>query len=257
MKKSNVRLISVDLLTTDMTYQSPVKESHVKEIVKNFNPEAVGIITVSHRDGKYYVPDGQHRVEAYKRLGIKYIYAEVHEGLTQEDEAEMYILLNKAPNKSVNSIGKADLATGETYAVDIEHYVNKAGLQVDYDKKRTSAKTISAYGSLKYIYKKHGGEHLYDVLTLSKEIYGDTYFELQAWNLKGTSEFIATFPEHDRNRLRAVVSKRDFKDIERMTSRKSVEIGKTKQKSLPYVLVDIYNKRLSKDKQLNPLVLSV
>lgn len=257
MKKSNVRLISVDLLTTDMTYQSPVKESHVKDIVKNFNLEAVGIITVSHRDGKYHVTDGQHRVEAYKRMGIKYIYAEVHEGLTQEEEAEMYILLNKAPNKSVNSIGKADLATGETYAVDIEYYVNKAGLQVDYDKKRTSAKTISAYGSLKYIYKKHGGEHLYDVLTLSKEIYGDTYFELQAWNLKGTSEFIATFPEHDRNRLRAVVSKRDFKDIERMTSRKSVEIGKTKQKSLPYVLVDLYNKRLSKDKQLNPLALSI
>ena len=257
MKKSNVRLISVDLLTTDMTYQSPVKESHVKDIVKNFNPEATGIITVSHRDGKYYVTDGQHRVEAYKRMGIKYIYAEVHEGLTQEEEAEMYILLNKAPNKSVNSIGKADLATGETYAVDIEHYVNKAGLQVDYDKRRTVKNTISAYGSLKYIYKKHGGEHLYDVLTLSKEIYGDTYFELQAWNLKGTSEFIATFPEHDRNRLRAVVSKRDFKDIERMTSRKSVEIGKTKQKSLPYVLVDLYNKRLSKDKQLNPLALSI
>src|SRR5699024_2306988 len=98
-------------------------------------------------------------------------------------------------NKSVNSIGKADLATGETYAVDIEHYVNKAGLKVDYDKRRTVKNTISAYGSLKYIYKKHGGEHLYDVLTLSKEIYGDTYFELQAWNLKGTSEFIATFPE--------------------------------------------------------------
>ena len=95
------------------------------------------------------------------------------------------------------------------------------------------------------------------VLTLSKDIYGNTYHELQAWNLKGTSDFIVTFPEHDRNRLRAVVGKHDFKDIERMTSRKSVEIGKTKQKSLPYVLVDIYNKRLSKHKQLNPLVLSV
>ena len=73
MKKSNVRLISVDLLTTDMTYQSPVKESHVKDIVKNFNTEATGIITVSHRDGKYHVTDGQHRVEVYKRMGIKYI----------------------------------------------------------------------------------------------------------------------------------------------------------------------------------------
>ena len=257
MKKSNVRLISVDLLTTDMTYQSPVKESHVKDIVKNFNLEAVGIITVSHRDGKYHVTDGQHRVEVYKRKGIKYIYAEVHEGLTQEEEAEMYILLNKAPNKSVNSIGKADLATGETYAVDIEYYVNKAGLQVDYDKSGSVKKTISAYGTLKTIYKKHGGEHLYDVLTLSKEIYGNSYHELKAWNLKGTSDFIVTFPQHDRNRLRAVVSKHDFKDIERMTSRKSVEIGKTKQKSLPYVLVDLYNKRLSKDKQLNPLALSI
>src|SRR5699024_4714836 len=177
MKKSNVRLISVDLLTTDMTYQSPVKESHVKDIDINSNPQAAEIITVSHRDGKYYVPDGQHRVEVYKRMGIKYIYAEVHEGLTQEEEAEMYFLLNKAPNKSVNSIGKADLATGETYAVDIEYYVNKAGLQVDYDKRRSVKKTISAYGALKYIYKKHGGEHLYDVLTLSKVIYGDTYFE--------------------------------------------------------------------------------
>src|SRR5699024_87110 len=116
---------------------------------------------------------------------------------------------------------------------------------------------ISAYGSLKYIYKKHGGVHLYDVLTLSKATYGDTYFELQAWNLKGTSEFIATFPEHDRNRLRAVGSKLDFKDIERMTSRKRVELGKTKQKSLPYVVVDLDNKRLSKDKQLKPLALSI
>src|SRR5699024_415301 len=197
MKKSNVRLISVDLLTTDMTYQSPVKESHVKDIVKNFNPEAAGIITVSHRDGKYYVPDGQHRVEVYKRMGIKYIYAEVHEGLTQEEEAEMYILLNKAPNKSVNSIGKADLATGETYAVDIEYYVNKACLLVDYDKRKLDKKTFIAYRALKYIYNNHGGEHLYDVFNLSKDIYGDTYFDLQAWNLKGTSDLIVTFPEHD------------------------------------------------------------
>lgn len=65
------RPLYITSLKTDMSYQSPVKESQVKKIVKNFDPQKLHTIVVNKRnDGQFFVIDGQHRVEALKELGI-------------------------------------------------------------------------------------------------------------------------------------------------------------------------------------------
>ena len=44
------RVIKIEDLQTDLSYQSPIDESIVKKIVNNFDENALGTITISQRD---------------------------------------------------------------------------------------------------------------------------------------------------------------------------------------------------------------
>lgn len=73
----------------------------VTNIKKNFNPAALGVITVSKRTlaGKqvqYIALDGMHRVQAVKELtdNTGTVVCHVFEGLTLAEEAQMFLDLN-------------------------------------------------------------------------------------------------------------------------------------------------------------------
>lgn len=87
-------------------YQRGVNYRKVKRYYENYDADIYGIIIVSHRDGKYYVIDGQHRVEVAKRLGLKSIMCQILEGLTYEDEADKFYKLNttRTPAQSMSEI---------------------------------------------------------------------------------------------------------------------------------------------------------
>ena len=53
-------------LKVDMTYQRELNTEMVKRIAENFNWLKVNVIKVSHRDGAYYIFDGQHTMNALK-----------------------------------------------------------------------------------------------------------------------------------------------------------------------------------------------
>lgn len=245
-------------LQTDFSYQSPVRESQVVSIVKDFDPKALHTIVVSQReDGTYYIIDGQHRVVALIRLGHSYVDATIHTGLTVEEEAEMYRKINERKMKTQNALAKADLASGVEYAVEIEKIVTESGLLIDYDRNGHSLKAIKAYGTLRRIYNKYGANHLSKTLNLAVSIFGGTYQEIQSWTISGLAEFLDVFEEVDLHRLKKLFGSIPFEEFKKLNNQKKAETGKTIAKSLPFTLVGIYNNRLKKDKQLNPMKLLV
>lgn len=245
-------------LETDFSYQSPVNEAQVSTIVRNFDGKALHTIVVSEReDGTYWIVDGQHRVVALIRLGRSSIKCTVHTDLTVTDEAEMYRKINERKMKSKNAFAKADLKSGVPYAVEIDYLVRKSGFLVDYEKRGRSSNSLKAYESLRRVYDKLGAEHLHDTLIIGKDIFGGTYSEMQGWVIEGLAEFLNAFPEFDEKRMKEKMSGISFAEIKKMNNQKKVEIGKSPKKSLPFTLVNIYNKRLSKDKQLDAMKLLV
>src|SRR3982074_2064161 len=66
-------------------------QSHPQELAANFDLEGFGFPVVNHRDGHWYVIDGQHRVAALRLIGWgpeQQIQCEGYDGLTEVEEAE-------------------------------------------------------------------------------------------------------------------------------------------------------------------------
>lgn len=94
--KMNKKMETVNIndLKVDYSYRSSDNPS-ADGIVENFERFAIGYITVSAREDGLYIIDGIRRVEALKHLGYVECPAEVLHGLTVEDEARIFVNMNK------------------------------------------------------------------------------------------------------------------------------------------------------------------
>ncbi len=92
--RSEMRQLPVGLLEIDYSYRQNLIMRRVKYIADHFNPDLLGVIKVSFRDGHYYVVDGCHTVAAIKEKFHDDSYpllCKVYHGLTVQDEARMTI----------------------------------------------------------------------------------------------------------------------------------------------------------------------
>jgi hypothetical protein len=89
-------------LQSHQEYQRPVDPKHVRDIVENFDPLYLEEVWVSHRNGRYYVIDGQNRIAAFKRMSRSHdclVNCKVFRGLTYEQEADMFYHLDSIKKK--------------------------------------------------------------------------------------------------------------------------------------------------------------
>lgn len=93
----------MELSTADLysgqPYQRPVRDPVVDKLVREWDPRLLTPLTVSCRNGHYYLVDGQHRVCAMRKLnGGKDVMAvcQVYRNLTYPQEAELYYKLDRA-----------------------------------------------------------------------------------------------------------------------------------------------------------------
>lgn len=134
-----VRVVDVDSLRVDPTYQRGVR-SKVKRIVRQFDPDALGVLCVGERDdGSLWVVDGLQRLTALKQLGIKTVRADVFASSGPEQEAAVFARLNRdrcalAPIELFN----ADLTSGDPTAASINYYATANGFTIPT--KRVSGK---------------------------------------------------------------------------------------------------------------------
>lgn len=87
-REARLRWVPISLMRTSPVAQRELNQSRVDYIAANFDPEDLGTPTVSHRDGHFYVIDGQHRVEALKQIGWgdQQIQCWSYDGLNEEQK---------------------------------------------------------------------------------------------------------------------------------------------------------------------------
>ena len=114
--------INKNLLTIAPEYQRGLSKISVKRIEQNWKWRAAGVVTVSFRNGKYYVVDGQHRVEAAKNITeITHIPCLVFKNLNLADEAKTFVDINSG-RRGMCSVEKFRAAI--TQGDEIATYVN-------------------------------------------------------------------------------------------------------------------------------------
>lgn len=89
-----IETVKINDLKVDYSYRS-LDNPNADGIIENFERLAIGYITVSAREDELYIIDGIRRVEALKHLGYVECPAEVLHGLTVEDEARIFVNMNK------------------------------------------------------------------------------------------------------------------------------------------------------------------
>jgi hypothetical protein len=152
-EKSDLDWVKISDLNVDHDYQRPIKLDLVQKIVDEFDPRAFGVAEISERtDSTLWILDAQQRVAAIRRMGLddEIVPCLIHYGLTKDEEAGLFIKLNK--NKGVSTYEKyhARVTALDPVAVDIEEIIRNRALKTGPS---SASGVIAAVGSCEKIYR--------------------------------------------------------------------------------------------------------
>lgn len=222
--------------------QRELSEAWVDEILSDWHAEQVGYLDVSFRDGVYWIVDGQHRHAALMRKypneeGVR-VMARVYRGLTETEEAELFLKLNNQLKISAMDKFDKSVVAGRTAEVEVNEIVKAAGMQVAQG---TKSGHLQAVGTLVHIYQDHGSVVLKDTLNVLVNSFGDT--GIFAGLLRGMSSFLARYPEADQVRLIEKLSslRGGMNALRTRSELLHKQTGRPKQQCVSAVIVDVYN----------------
>lgn len=142
----------------------------IEEIAGDFDPDKLGLMTVSERDGVYWVIDGGHRRAALIRMGYEdqQVQCRTYHGLSEEDEAEMFLSLNNVRVVSAMDKFKVAVVAGRGVEAEIDRVVRAQGLSIGGGK-GTSIRSVTA---VMKVFESGGAKVLAQTLDIIKESYG-------------------------------------------------------------------------------------
>jgi len=127
----SVKLLPLNQLFVDLTYQRPPQETFVAKMIAEFDETLVGILDVSHRgNGTNAILDGAQRYQALMKHKPD-AYCAIYENMSLKDEAMFFYNKNKN-RRSVHPYYqfRALLVTGDKQSVDIDRIVNSEGYKL-------------------------------------------------------------------------------------------------------------------------------
>lgn len=175
---SHLQWVRLDQMKINPQAQRALNEAWAKQLADQFNPDLMGFIHVSRRDGWYYIIDGQHR----QRAAIIYLGSDqqvqchVYDNLTNEQEAQLFLELNNTKRQGPMSHYKVALTAGKPDECDIERICRSLDLKVGLDK---TCEEIGCVTALIAVYRKHGPGSFSFAMRVIRDAYGYDGFKRQ------------------------------------------------------------------------------
>lgn len=237
-------------------YNRPINKKKVEQIVENFHEDEVRPVIVSrHKDGSMTILDGQHGSKAQSIIFGEdcYIWCDVREGLSYEEEANLFVRLNLDSTQ----LGKPDeirgrIESNEEDAVMFKKHVEAAGYTLF-----GGSNPLTAISTAYKIYSEKccGGAFLTNLLSTVDQIWPDNSNATNASILKGVRNLLVYNKDQgiDPNNL--------IKKLRKKTPAQLIAEGKENQKTMIntssakgiyLAMIATYNVRLSPEKKLYP-----
>lgn len=257
MSESHVVIESVELsaVNVDNSYQRGLKPHH-KKIAKNFDPKAVGVLTVNRRpDRSLWSIDGQQRRAALMLLKITHWLAEVYNLDTVAKEAELFARKNGSEGTVVR-VGerdrfKAAVLAQDPTALSVLKAVEEGGLKVPVGMTSSFWPNINSTALLTRFHAVHGAS----LITAATKIIatswpGDTD-ALKGTMLDAILAFVSRYPKADMARAaRQFATVPAFRVIQE--GKKTEGMHTSGVKACDF-LVYLYNKRLTAANKLKSM----
>lgn len=238
--------ISVDRLNTDYSYQRDLAENRVRKITKEFSPDLLGIITISQReDGRLFIIDGNHRVEAAKRCKVPQLFAEVFIGLTREQEAELFVKLNSGQKSpSFNDKLRAKIEAKDPQSVAYLDILNASGIA--YTFKKGDKNKFQAHKAGLRILSTYGPDRLLKTF----KIMGECNMNTDSRSFAGLAVFLDA-KNIDMERLYKTLKRTSVDDLYKIQSAynysSSSDFNSTSARAMAMAIATMYDKGLSKN----------
>jgi hypothetical protein len=132
-------------------FHSPRK---VEDIIKRFNPAALGIVTISRRNRvSNIIIDGWHRWSAVRALTDNNgeMLCNVFEGLSIEEEAQLFLDLNAGTQPNVMDKFRQRLITGDEVAVAMDKTTKYYGWVIQ---RASGNGTLQCVQAIERVYRK-------------------------------------------------------------------------------------------------------
>lgn len=176
-RKAKLTWVALGDLQVNPLAQRDLNNTRVEHIAGDLKPELIGNPTVSHRDGVYYVVDGQHRIAALRIGGYApeaKLQVWVYEGLTSGEEADLFLSLNDALAVRPMAKFKAAVHAGRPDESEIDRVVRAQGLIITADRLPGA---IAAVATVQKVYSRSGPKTLGRTLRIIRDSYGDAGLE--------------------------------------------------------------------------------
>ncbi len=178
-REARLRWVPLVKIRINPLAQRELNVARVDKLASEMELEQLGNPTVSCRDELYFCIDGQHRIEGYKKwLGEgnwedQQFQCWTYEGLTEEEEAEIFLRLNDTLTVAVFEKFRVGVQAGRLEETDIDRIVRAQGLRVSRDKGNGA---IRAVATLRKVYRL-GPVALATSLRIIRDAYGDAGLE--------------------------------------------------------------------------------
>lgn len=240
------QVLDVDDIKLDSKYQRVLHQEKVAKMVRNFMPEAFGVLIVSYRAGDgYYVLDGQHRIAAAKLKGIIEVPCRVLHGLSVEDEAFIFNLVN-AERTLISPLErfKARIVFGDQRALEIQKILADYGYKIDLEHKKNTTnypEYIWAVSTVERQYTRYGPGMLKKIMFVISNAWGGQTKATSGTMIEGVSLFLRENKNADLGRLVAKLKQVPTEVV--LRDAKMYTMGRMAQ-GVAIALREIYNKNL-------------
>lgn len=191
VKAPDIRVVPIDLIKIDSTYQRDLEVARVRRLVGNWNPQLVGVLILSARGGSLWCVDGQHRLAAMREMGIEHVEAKVLDGLAQTQEAGLFVDYNNARKTlSVWDAFKAEVVAQVPDALEIVRIVNSAGFLLA---QAAGPRHIQALQAVRRLYRLGGEDLLRLTLQTIRSMWSSDRLALSARVMGGLGLFYYGF----------------------------------------------------------------
>ena len=192
------KILSTADLYSGQPYRRPVLDRVVDRLVRHWDPCLLTPLVVSYRDGRYNLVDGQHRVcGGRKKNSGKDVdmLCHVYYGLTYEQEAELYYMLDRTRGKL--RLGHATKALVESGAdaeiIDVKQRIEDAGFVWALDRPTGEPFEIATTRAVINAYRLLGGAAFSRMLGLIAGAWHGTPSSLKGSIFSGMALFVKTY----------------------------------------------------------------
>lgn len=175
-RTARLRWVPLNLMkvSPSVTQRTALRKNHVQKIAANFDPEKFGVPTVNWRDGYFWIIDGWHRTEGYKKwLGDGWedqsVQCWTFEGLTDDEMAEQFLGHQTILPMDAFSTFHVAITAQRKEECDIDRIVRSQDLRVSTEKIPGAIRSVA---TLRKVYAL-GDSTLARTLRIARDAYGD------------------------------------------------------------------------------------